>query len=197
MEFRVIKGADSCFVPQAASLHYDSLSYRSFITLFGIGFLERLYKCVLADRAAFMVAASEEKKLLGFILAAEESRRVFRTIIQRPHLFLPSVLKTIFRRPSTLKKIAETLFYPSRQGKKVRPELLVMAVRKDRRSQGVGSRLVETLDEAFRERGCRAYKVVVHDVMASSIRFYEKQRMSFSGHFNLYGHRWNVYIKEL
>jgi ribosomal protein S18 acetylase RimI-like enzyme len=197
MDFQVVTNPDKDILAGAAKLHHGSLSYRSFITLFGEGFLRHIYEAFLEDGLGFIVAATEGNKLVGFVLAGPDSEKMMGALVKRLHIFLPAILKECLKRPAIVKNLFETVFYPSREKTDIRPELFIIAVEESYRSQGVGQRLVEETEKIFVEKGCRKYKVTVHQAMARSIQFYEKNGMHFLKNFMLYGHKWAVYIKEL
>ena len=113
------------------------------------------------------------------------------------HIFLPIVIKVLVKRPGLIKNIFETIFYSSREGSDIRSELLVMVVAEGRRSQGVGTELVGKFEKALIQRGHREYKVTVHQEMARANHFYQKNNMHSLKEFMLYGHKWNVYAKNL
>jgi GNAT superfamily N-acetyltransferase len=197
MEFRVTNKIDRSIISQAAKLHYESLSYRSFITLFGQRFLELLYEMLLQEQLAFFVVAIEEDRLLGFLLACYDSSKLSQVMIKRSGLFFPIMLNVLIKKPYLIKNIFETVFYSTKEGKDIKPELLVMAVDEAHRSLGIGSKMIATLEEEFLRLGYKRYKVTVHQGMARSNKFYQANKMRFLKDFVLYGYTWNLYQKDL
>lgn len=193
---RVVRGPDP-LVAQAVRLHIEALSYRSFLTSLGEGFLRRLYDGLLAGGDAFLVAATEADRLVGFILAVTDSRRLFSFVLRHPLRFGPSVARALLRRPWLLRKVLETLAYPRREGASVPAELVVIAVDADRRSSGIGRELLAGLHRELAARGVDAYKVTVHAAMRDSNRFYLTNGFTLDRTFELYGVPWNLYLRRL
>jgi ribosomal protein S18 acetylase RimI-like enzyme len=197
IEYRTITSFRSDLVDQAARLHSDALSYRSFITLFGEPFLRQLYQALLDDGRAFLVCAAEGETLVGFVLAAEDASGIMRAVLRRWSRFGRIMLPALARRPRLLGKVLQTFLYARKSGTSVPAELIIIAVDKGRRSAGVGARLVAELDREFRGRGVRAYKATVHREMAASNRFYLRNGLVLDRAFTMYGVVWNTYVKTL
>ena len=197
MEFRVTSKIDQGIIFQAAKLHYESLSHRSFITLFGQKFLELIYQTLLQERLGFFVLAFEEDKLLGFIFACLDSSKLNLIMIKRINLFFPILARVLIKKPCVIRNIFETLFYSSRGGADTGCELLVMAVGESHRSLGIGKKMIVTLDQEFSRLGYKKYNVTVHREMTYSNSYYQSNNMRFVKEFKLYGHIWNVYQKDL
>ncbi len=196
MDVRVINTVDGEMFSQIAKLHYDSLSYRSFITLFGVDFLRKIYEAIVMERLGFFVVAVETNALKGFLLGLTDSTQLTKIIFKRILNFLPMLISGLIKHPGAIRYLWETVFYADKEGGEIKPELLVMAVQEEHRSQGIGSALVRKLDEEFRKKGIHHYKVTVHQEMKRSIHFYERNCMSFKKPFRLYGHVWNVYVRD-
>lgn len=197
MEFQVTNKIDRNIIFQAAKLHYESLSYRSFITLFGQKFLELIYETLLQEQLVFFVLAVEQGNLLGFILACVDSSKLSQIMIKRFNLFFPIIMNVLIKKPYLIKNIFETIFYSSKEEKGIKPELLIMAVDESYRSLGIGSKMIVTMEEEFLRLGYKKYKVTVHQGMARSNKFYQANKMSFLKDFVLYGCTWNLYQKEI
>ncbi|MEK6794995.1 MAG: GNAT family N-acetyltransferase [Spirochaetota bacterium] len=197
MEYEIIYDTASGFVAQSAKLHYDALSYRSFITFFGKGFLRELYTALLKDGNAFIAAAHEGTTLAGFLLGCFDSTKMIPTIVRRWYRFLPHILLGVVRNPSVIGKLVETLFYSEKEGEEIKPELVVIAVDGAIRSKGIGAGLVSVMDEEFKRRGVATYKVTVHNEMERSNHFYRKLGMTLAKSFTLYGVVWNVYTNTI
>ncbi len=197
MELLVLRTADDVFVPQAVRLHHEALSYRSTITAFGPGFLESLYRGMLADGLGFLVVAREGEQLCGFTLACTDADRMMSTVARRPLRFLRLMLPTLAKRPALLVKLSQTLLYARKEGVDVAAELVVIAVDAERRSRGIGKQLLDALEMELGSRGITRYKVTVHEAMTDSNRFYMQNGMHLRSTFEMYGVPWNVYVREL
>lgn len=193
----VLHDSDDTFLPQAVELHYQALSYRSFITMFGRLFLYRLYREWLRSGLAFLVIAHEEDRLRGFILGCHDSSRLMSVVWRRPWLFAPLILRVLARRPSLIPRLFETLLYGRRESCRVSAELVVIAVQPETRSQGLGRELLGELDRELSRAGAEAYKVTVHREMEASNRFYAQNGFELHHRFRLYGVEWNLYLRRI
>ncbi len=194
---RVVSTCDAALVREAAALHYEALSYRSFITTFGLPFLEQLYGALLDLRVGFLVVAEDQGRFAGFLLACEDSSRLMSVVPRQWYRFLPRMVGPIVRRPALLRNLVQTLSYARREASPVTAELVVIAVRPPFRSQGVGRVLLGELEREFARRGTTAYKVTVHDAMERSNGFYTANGFVLERYFQFYGVTWNLYIKRV
>jgi ribosomal protein S18 acetylase RimI-like enzyme len=197
VDYSILDRCDSALLERAVDLHFEALSYRSFITSFGKRFLRELYVSLLDARLAFLVTATEGARLEGFILACEDSTRLMKAVTRRPLRFGPLILLKLLRHPSLIAKTFETLFYSRKEATDVKAELVVIAVNEGTRSKGLGTQLVRTLEEALRARSIERYKVTVHAAMERSNAFYVRNGMKLASSFELYGVVWNLYVQEV
>lgn len=202
MKYKVLYDIDEYLLHQAANLHYEALSYRSFITLFGVKFLVELYKTVLIYQLGFFVFSFEDSdgnsKITGFTLGCFDSSKLLRSLLRRVFVFIEIILPVLIRQPNLMGKIVETVFY----GKKIKSidsksELVVIVVEEAWRSKEVGKSLVAEMEREFIANGIKQYKVTVHDEMKKSNAFYLKNQMFKVESFMMYGTRWNIYAKNL
>jgi ribosomal protein S18 acetylase RimI-like enzyme len=164
--------------------------------MFGTGFLRLLYQEWLRQGLAFLVVASQETELAGFVLGCPDSSRLMSAIYRRPWVFVGPVLKVLLRKPTVLPRLLETLFYSRREDCQVKAELVVIAVKAGQRSQGLGRSLLKRLDREFAAREIGSYKVTVHSEMEASNRFYRQNGFLEYHRFWLYGVEWCLYLRE-
>ncbi len=183
-------------VPAVARLHASALA-GDFLPSLGEPFLRTFYRSTLKSDLAFgFVQMEETGELAGFVLGSLNTSAIFRKIIRRNALRLGlSALPAVLRKPNLLLKVAETFFYPSREGATaLQPaELLVIAVCAAQRSHGLGTGLVQALNHEFNQRGVNSYKVTVLQENQRANAFYQRLGFSLCGQFVLYGKGWNVY----
>jgi ribosomal protein S18 acetylase RimI-like enzyme len=197
MIYEVVREPHSSFMPQAVRLHHDALSYRSFITSFGVAFLETLYEGIVERDLGFLVVAHEADELRGFILACADSGQMMSVVTRKPWRFLPRMISTLVRRPCSIAKLVQTLSYSRKEGTSVKAELVVIAVSDGVRSRGIGAELVKVLDGQLKQAGVERYKVTVHEEMERSNRFYRQLGFRLENTFEMYGTKWNLYIRDL
>lgn len=182
---------------QAADLHYDSLSYSSFITKFGRGFLAALYQSLLDYRLGFLLYAEREGRLAGFIMACPDSSQVMSVLRRRPCTFARFILPRLLMQPALIRNAWQSLSYAKAEGVTIPAELLVIAVNEKLRSQGLGAALVARLDQEFAQRGIKEYKVTVHQNKERTNQFYLRNQMTLARTFTFYGLPWNIYVRRI
>jgi hypothetical protein len=93
IKFYPCNNIDNPNIREAVSLHIEHLSYRSFITKFGFQFLLKLYKDWISDKNAILMLATEDDKLIGFILGIKDKNDLpeFCEIINKDLLLVPVV----------------------------------------------------------------------------------------------------------
>src|ERR1700690_3167233 len=124
---RVVVQRDDVLISQAARLHHEALSHRSFVASFGVGFLEQLYLGLLELGLGFLVVAEEEGRFAGFVLACEDSDPLVSVGLPRLHAFVRKMLPVMVSRPSLLRNLVQTLSYAKKEGSAIRAELVVIA----------------------------------------------------------------------
>ncbi len=197
MNLGVLSRPEDTDLGEVVRLHESALGYRSFLTLFGVEFLERLYRVILERGLGFLVVAQEGGRLLGFILASTDSARLLSVVWRAPHRFIPVAVRALLRNPRLVRSTFETLLYARKEQSEVKAELVVIAAAEGARGRGVGSALVRRMEEAFAERGISRYKVTVHREMSGANRFYLKNGMGLERRFVMYGVEWNLYTKAI
>ena len=73
IEYVAVEKFDQKLLTEAARLHIEHLSYRSFITMFGPKFMVELYKDILSANLGFFVFALDGNKVCGFVLGSVAS----------------------------------------------------------------------------------------------------------------------------
>lgn len=198
MKFKTVYQYDEVLIKQIARLHCSALSRHSFLAyFFGESFLCKFYRGILEDKLGFFVCANEGNRLIGFILGCPDSSKIMRVILRRFHIFFGTIVIKAARFPFLVKKLFQTIAYSDKSGSDVKPELLVIAVEEDRRSAGIGGRLLKLFEEELGKYNQSHYKVTVHKDMVAANKFYLKEGMRLYKTFDLYGMQWNVYAKML
>jgi hypothetical protein len=197
IEFVAIEKFDSELLTEAARLHIEHLSYRSFITMFGLKFMVELYKDILAAKLGFFVFAFDGKKVCGFVLGCTNSQQLFSVIKRRPFKYFAIIFPRLIINPGLISKLIETMFYVKKENSAVESELIVIVTDLNYRGEGIGSGLVSDLNKEFLKRDIHEYKVTVHDEMKMSNNFYVKNGMKLSDSFLMYGVKWNLYINKI
>jgi ribosomal protein S18 acetylase RimI-like enzyme len=181
-----------------AEIHAQALA-GDFLPSLGVGFLAELYRGILGLGLGFGFVAGDGKDIGGFVIASEDTSRLFRSVLMRRSIPLGlRLVPALARRPMLLRNIIETFTYPEHEGALPIPaELVVIAVDATRRGQGAGAALCAALDAEFRRRSIRRYKVTVNQSNDGANRFYVRQGFELAYSFRLYGRGWNLYTRDL
>jgi ribosomal protein S18 acetylase RimI-like enzyme len=198
VSYKSIHFYDSNLIRQVVDIHYDSLSYESFITSFGKEFLEKLYEVILSNHVGSVIIATDSgNNVIGFILYCKDTSQVFKLVFRKIHLFLKHIFGSLLLRPVKIFKLLQTPVYFMKERSSIKAELLAISVKSDYRSRLVGEKLMKILDEEYQKLGVSEYKVTVLEKMVESNRFYRKFDMKLNKSFNMYGKKWNLYTKKV
>ena len=181
-----------------AEIHAEALK-GDFLPSLGVRFLTELYRGMLDLGLGFGFVAVESGRVVGFVIASEDTSRLFRSVMLRRALPLGwHILPALVRRPALLGNVLQTLSYTRQEeAVTVTAELLVIAVDPEQRSHGLGAALCRALEQEFRRRGRGQYKVTVNQGYDGANRFYRRQGFALAHSFRLYGRLWNLYTRTL
>ena len=104
------------------------------------------------------------------------------------HIYSPKVIRSLFRH------IKRQLAF---RDIKIKPELLSIAVRDDMKGKGVGTSLINALEDYFREKNVTAYKVYTDMLYSTGSQLYEKLGFDFFREVNLFGLPFRLYVKKI
>ncbi len=187
-----------------ARLHKDTIS-NGFLSLLGESFLESMYSYLIKKEMAFVYCGQE--KVEGFVSLTKSSPKMMKSFLLHKPGSLIILAFSMLTKPGLWIKMAETFLAPfkttknksSEPGGSFPPaELLSISVSPVSQNSGIGSQLVEALDELLIREKINRYKVVVGQELLSANRFYQKNGFVLAGEVTIHGKKIsNVYIKEL
>lgn len=175
-EIRLLSSSESAGVfTELARLHAEEIS-EGFLTSLGVPLLSRLYRAIARSPHAFILVAGAEGHIVGFLCGSTDTGKVYRHVLTRawPQI-LPKLVGRLARW-STVKRLWETVRYPSRTPSPDLPsaEILNFCVSGRLQRSGVGRRLFAATESEFSRRGIREIRIVTGAQQLSAIRFYEK-----------------------
>lgn len=175
-EIAVLAAAEPAEVfAELARLHTEEIS-DGFLTSLGTRFLRELYRAIGRSPHAFILSASSDGHVVGFLCGATDTRQVYRHVLTRawPYL-LPALVPRLFNW-RTVQRCWETLRYPSRTPAPDLPsaEILNFCVTQRMHRTGIGRRLFAAMEAEFLRRGVRQIRIVTGAAQLSAIQFYEK-----------------------
>ncbi len=169
-------GLSPALTAQVARLHAAAIT-EGFLTSLGHPFLVALYDGLSRSRSAFVITATKGSDLLGFICGATDTRRAYLDFaLSRggPRAALRLLPRLIS--PRTVRRVAETLLYPTKQTavELPRAEILNFCVSEAHRGKGVGRRLFEALLAEFARRHVAEIRIVTGSEQRQAQAFYDR-----------------------
>lgn len=155
-----VRVAASNDVPLLARLHAESMP-TAFLPSLGQPFMRSLYRSLIKDPEATVLVAERDGSRVGFAVGVMSMSRAYRRFLARRGLQGAVLAAPKLLRPSTWKQVLETSAYPRNVTDLPEAELLSIAVAKEVRAKGLGSKLARTLLEEMTSRGASDVKVVV------------------------------------
>jgi len=179
---------------RVAALHCAALA-GDFLPSLGKGFLTVFYEGVLDLDVGFGFVAIANDQPIGFVLGSTDTSALFkRVMLSRAFALGLCALPAILRRPTLVANVLETFLYPSKEGAVAeKSELVVIGFDAAHRRRGLGRQLVAALNDAFRARGVRSYKVTVLQANTGANGFYRALGFQHALEFELYRKKWNLY----
>ncbi len=192
---------------EVARLHRLALPL-GFLSHLGDRFLAELYRAIgQAPGSGVWVALDEEGTVMGFVSGTADVKRCYKEVIWGDWFRLGTFLLPNLWSLRTWRRLVETLVYPfqsSAQEKTtdealgLRGELLSIAVSEAARGQGIGRKLLKTLESALNRWGYEGeYRVVTYAADPRSNSFYLALGYHLAGEFQHHDHMMAVYSKPL
>lgn len=173
---------------EIAKLHISGIS-TGFISSLGIDFVASLYEAIAQSKESFGFVAEEKHKILGFVAFTPNLKRLYKSVILKKGLRLGFLLAGKVFSFGTIKKVFETLFYPSRIKKMDLPcaELLSTVVAPEGRRKGLATQLVEKGFQECQKRRIDKVKVLVGAANEPANKLYLKCGFEFVGQIESHG----------
>jgi len=182
----------------AAGLHYTGI-HTGFLRSLGVGFLWQLYAALSACPSGFgFVWEGPDGEVLGFIVCAESTGRLYREALLRRGFLLALPLVRFLIRPSMVKRMWQTLLYPVEVGAGLPPaEILSIAVSEKARGKGIGKALMVAAMEEFACRGIGRAKVAVGAGNEEANAFYRRCGFCLAARRTHHALPMHVYVAEI
>ena len=183
---------------EIAKIHHAALN-NTFLSSLGLGFLAGMYTALADDPKSILFVAEEDGEVAGFISCILDSDTFIRRIVLKSPIKLSLPIGyQIIKKPSTIKKILQTLSY----GKlcfieNADTELLAIAVMPKFQREGIGSSLFNALLEELKLRKMKKLKVLVGQELESAQCFYKKNNFIYQKTITLYGMKKDILVKDI
>ena len=185
---------------QVAVIHAASIS-KGFLSTMGEPFLALMYEAIDKSPESVLIVEKVDGAIIGFVAGTSNLGSVYRVMLKSWGRLMVALLPSLVS-PRRVFRIFETVFF---SGKNQAPnstlpadELLSIAVLPDGRGKGYADKLFVALQDHFRERGVRSFKIIVGDVLAPAHRFYKKMGAIPSGRAEVHrGSGSTIYVCKL
>lgn len=180
---------------QTAKLHISSIS-AGFISSLGIDFVTALYEAIAQNKTSFGFVAEEENSVLGFVAFTTNLNKLYKSVILKKGRRFVLLLAGNMFSLKRIKKVFETLFYPSRIKKMDLPkaELLSIVVADESQGKGLGGQLLQKGLAECAKRGIEKVKVLVGADNKPANKFYLKCGFELVGQIDSHGVVSNIYV---
>ncbi len=182
---------------QVAALHIQCIS-TGFISSMGIDFVTFLYDAIVKSKSSLGVVAVRNEKVIGFVAFTTNLNKLYKSIIRRKGLKFALLLAGNVLSLRRIKKIFETLFYPSRIKKMNLPaaELLSIAVAPEEQRKGLAGQLIEKGLRLYRKTGVDKVKVLIGADNKAGNKLYLKSGFELIGQIVNHGVLSNIYVAK-
>jgi GNAT superfamily N-acetyltransferase len=178
-----------------AKLHIEGI-HKGFLSSLGVDFVTSLYKAIAQSKDSFGYVAVKEGKVVGFASFTTNLNQLYKSVVSKNGLRFFFLLSCRMFSWSAIRKIFETLFYPSRIKKINLPkaEFLSMVISPDARGHGLATRFVKTGFEECMRRGVRELKILAAEEIIPINKMYEKFGFQIATKIENHGVVSNVYV---
>ena len=182
---------------EVARLHISGI-HTGFISSLGIDFVTFLYEAIAESESGFGFVAQRNGEVVGFVAFTTNVNVLYKSVIRRNGLKLALVLARKMFSPATIKKVSETLIYPSRVKKMNLPlaELLSIAVAPQARAKGLATELTQVGFAECVDRRIRKIKVLVGADNSPANKLYLRCGFSLVTQIDSHGIMSNIYVVE-
>ena len=163
-------------IRDAVAIHRREIS-QGFLSSLGGRALEFIFSLAADGKhGVLMVAKDGDGKTIGFLLGATSTGKFYKEFMLKKALVAGFVLLPKLLSFARLRKVLETLLYPSKSELQDLPraELLDIAVTAEAQGTGVAAALFKALAADLRARGIVEFRITTGESLTRAQRFYEK-----------------------
>jgi ribosomal protein S18 acetylase RimI-like enzyme len=186
------------YAEQVAALHIQCIS-TGFISSMGIDFVTSLYEAIVQSNSSFGIVAVRNEKVLGFAAFTTNINTLYKAVIWRKGLKFALLLASHMCSLKRVKRMFETLFYPTRIKNMNLPsaELLSIAFAPEEQRKGLAGQLIEMGFRHYRKTGVDKVKVLIGADNKAGNQLYIKSGFEPAGKINNHGVLSNVYVAQI
>lgn len=159
---------------QVAAMHIEYIN-AGFLSTLGVRVLSRLYKFLAEDRESVLYVAMDDATVAGYVSGTINVDTMFSKFIKKNLSMAFLVLPKIFSF-ARLKRVIETLFYPSKNKKLNLPSAELLSIAVARRYQGktISVDLYHRLVQYFENYKISKFKIIVGSRLKGPLKYYDR-----------------------
>lgn len=170
----IIRKAEEKDIKNICTLHAHAFNEDHFTSTLSNSSLSKFYSTLFKYNNYNFVAYDENNILIGFVVAGNKTNHAIDIFIKdNYHVLLLALIKHpqfLFKKMAgLLKKIIN-----KSKSSKVEMRLLSIAVSKSSKEKGIGTALIEYLEENLRKNEIYSYGLSVKKSNSNAIKFYDK-----------------------
>lgn len=171
---RVTADSPGGYFDQLAEIHQSEIE-QGFLSSLGVRFLRNLYGGLAKSPGAFVFAAVRDEEVMGFICGSTDTGKVYRGFLLSSGVVAAAQLVPKLLSWQRVRRLLETLFYPSRNQSLDLPksEILNFCVSRSCQRMGIGKRLFADLVAEFQRRHVKSIRIVTGESQIKAQCFYE------------------------
>jgi ribosomal protein S18 acetylase RimI-like enzyme len=183
--------------PSTAALHIESIS-TGFISSLGIDFVTCLYEAMAQSKSSFGLVAEKNHRIVGFVTFTTNLSKLYKSVILKKGFRFALLLVSKMFSLKRMKKVLETLSYPTRTKKMDLPcaELLSIVIAEKERSKGLATTLMQRGLAECSRRGIEKVKVLVGADNEPANKLYSKCGFELIKQIDNHGIVSNIYVVE-
>lgn len=191
----------SDFLKNVIRIHRIEIS-QGFLNSLGDNALALLFSHASESRFGRLLIAKDtsSEQIVGFLLGTIDTGVFYKDFLCKKGLKAVFVLAPKLLSFEKVRKIFETLFYPTKEELKTlpKPELLDIAVLKEFQGTGVAQLLFKEFSMKLRDMGIGEFKITTGESLSGAQRFYEKLGAKKAGEIEVHkGQKTIVYIYRI
>jgi ribosomal protein S18 acetylase RimI-like enzyme len=188
----------SDFLENVIRIHRIEIS-QGFLSSLGDNALALLFSHASESRFGRLLIAKDTAsgQIVGFLLGTVDTGAFYKDFLCKKFLKAVFVLAPKLLSFEKVRKVFETLFYPTKRELKTlpKPELLDIAVLKEYQGAGVAQLLFKEFSKKLRYIGIEEFKITTGESLVAAQRFYEKLGAEKAGEVEVHkGQKTLIYI---
>jgi ribosomal protein S18 acetylase RimI-like enzyme len=185
---------------QIASLHRNNIG-QGFLSTLGGQFLSYLYKAVRGCQSGILIIAIDNNSVIGFVAGTTDLKSIYKLLIKKYKFqvlikIIPHILSI-----ENIKKLSDTILYSNQSDTKSnlpKSELLSIAIDQNFRGKTAASLLFSQLNDEFKKRQVKQFKIVVGSDLKRARSFYKKMGAVELSQIEIHsGSQSSVYIMDI